>query len=303
MSELRHDAISGLPVILAVDRAARPFTVSAVEPDPAGTLVCPFCPGHEHETPPEVARTGTGAPQTPGWRVRVVPNLYPIVPTHEVVILSPDHQTSFGGLTDEQAVEVLTVLRDRSSHHLANGNKYVQVLVNHGRAAGASIAHPHAQIIALDFVPPAPTEAIARFDAGGGDLVARELAAARDTGLLVLDGPSPAWSPPAAAVPYSLRVAHRSTRARFDEATDAEIGVVAVALRDAVALVDRVLLRPPYNLIVHTAPPDVRAGEFHWYVDIVPRVTVIAGFEQGSGVFVNTVAPEAAAEALRAVTP
>jgi UDPglucose--hexose-1-phosphate uridylyltransferase len=302
MPELRHDAISGLPVILAVGRAARPFTVAPAASAGAGASQCPFCPDHEHETPPEVARTGAGAPETPGWRVRVVPNLYPIVPTHEVVIMSPGHE-AFGALADEQAVEVLTVLRDRTAHHLAAGLKYVQVLVNQGRAAGASIAHPHAQIVGLDFVPPAPTETIARFEAGGGDLVAREIVTAREGGLVVVDGPSPAWSPPAALLPYWLRVAHRSTRARFDEATDAEITVVARALREAVARLDHVLGSPAYNVVFHTAPPDVHAGEFHWYVDLVPRVTVVAGFECGSGVLVNTVDPAAAAEELRAAAP
>ncbi|HEX5585709.1 MAG TPA: hypothetical protein VFZ17_00235, partial [Acidimicrobiia bacterium] len=172
-TELRFDALSGQLAIVAAGRAARPHTVADDAPErDAGPEHCPFCGGHEAMTPPEVCRTGEGAPQTPGWRVRVVPNLYPIVGgpgagpgatgAHEVVVLGPDHRRSFGGLDDDQAVEVLQVLRDRAAAHLRDGHAYVVALVNHRRAAGASIAHPHAQVVALDFVPPEAQAAGAR---------------------------------------------------------------------------------------------------------------------------------------------
>jgi UDPglucose--hexose-1-phosphate uridylyltransferase len=300
MPELRHDPLSGRPVIVVTERAARPYTVAPAPPEAdVSEADCPFCPGNESMTPPESARLGGGAPGEPGWTVRVVPNLYPIVPVHEVVILSPDHRASFGRLDDDHAVDVVRLLRDRAALHLEQGCAHVQVLVNHRRAAGASIAHPHAQIVGLEAPPPEPLQAIARFDAGGGDLVAREIAAARDAALVVVDGPAPAWSPPAATAPFAQRVAHRSTRARFDEATDAEVAVVARATRAAVAKLGVTLDDPPYNLMFHTAPRDVRAGEFHWYVDIVPRTSVIAGFEMGTGILVNTVAPDVAADQLR----
>ena len=179
MPELRHDTLTGRLVLLAPGRAARPDThpgdadptsppaLRSVEPG------CPFCPGNESNTPPEVARIGSGAPDAPGWSVRVVPNLYPIVGgegagsgatgAHEVVILSPDHAHGFHHLDDEQATQVLTVLRDRARAHAATGSAYVQTLINHGRVAGASIAHPHAQVLALDFVPPAVSIAAERF--------------------------------------------------------------------------------------------------------------------------------------------
>ncbi len=131
------------------------------------------------------------------------------------------------------------------------------------------------------------------------DLVAAEIAAARRADLVVVDGPAPAWCPPASWSPYQLRVAHRSTRARFDEATDAEIAVVARATRDAVAAVDRALPGAPYNVVIHSAPPGIPAREMHWHVEVVPRTSVIAGFELGSGVYANAVAPEHAARVLR----
>lgn len=314
MPELRHDAISGRAVVVAVERAARPFTVEAPPASEGEPDDCPFCAGREVMTPPEVYRTGAGDPETKGWRVRVVPNLYPIVDTsgsaatgdrpgatrvtgaHEVVILSPDHTASFGRLDDAAAVEVLTVIRDRVRFHLDVGHAYVQAFVNQGKAAGASIAHPHAQVVALDFVPPAVEGALERFTTA--DLVARELADAGGDGLAIVDGPAPVWSPFAAFVPYGMRVAHRSTRARFDEATDAEIGVVAIALRDALAALHGVLGEAPYNVVFRTAPPGP-AGEFHWHVDVLPRTTLVAGFEEGTGLLVNVVAPEQAAVLLR----
>ena len=311
MPELRHDAISAHTVIVAVERAARPFTVASPSPSPAAEPDdCPFCAGREEMTPPEVYRTGTGEPDHAGWRVRVVPNLYPIVRAssetdttttitgaHEVVILSPDHDASFGQLSDDAATEVLTVIRDRVRHHLAAGRAYVQAFVNQGKAAGASIAHPHAQVVALDRVPPVVEAAVERF--ATTDLVARELADARRDGLAVVDGPAPGWCPFAASTPYRMRVAHRSTRARIDEATDAEIRVVALGVRDALIALQKLLGDVPYNVVIHTAPPDRRAGEFHWYVDVIPCTGVVAGFEQGTGIFVNSVPPEQAAELLR----
>jgi UDPglucose--hexose-1-phosphate uridylyltransferase len=314
MPELRHDAITGHDVIVAVERAARPFTFESSAESKDATARCPFCPGNEEKTPPEVHRTGEGDAETEGWRVRVVPNLYPIVAStppsdppapgatpitgaHEVVILSPDHNASLGRLDDDGVTEVLTAIRDRIRFHLDAGHQYVQAFVNHGKAAGASIAHPHAQIVALDFVPPVVEAGVERF--ATTDLVARELADARAADRAVLDGPAPAWSPFAATVPYAMRVAHRSTRARIDEATDAEIRVVAIGVRDALAALHALLGDAPYNLVIRTAPAGRAAGEYHWHVDVLPRTTLLAGFEEGTGLLVNTVAPEHAAELLR----
>jgi UDPglucose--hexose-1-phosphate uridylyltransferase len=311
MPELRVDAIRGQTVIVAVERSARPFTVAAssAEADPA---TCPFCVNNEAMTPPEVYRTGEGGANEPGWRVRVVPNLYPIVSpadattgegvatgAHEVVVLSPDHDRSFGRLDDAGATEVLTVLRDRVRHHLAAGRRYVQVFVNQGRAAGASIAHPHAQLVALDLVPPGVEDDVARVLDARTDLVARDLVDARRDGLVVVDGPAAAWAPFASGVPYAMRVAHPSTRARFDEANDAQVEVVALALRDSIAALHAVVGDPAYNVVVRSAPPDRSVGEFHWHLDVLPRLGVTAGFEEGTGILVNVLPPEQAAVHLR----
>jgi UDPglucose--hexose-1-phosphate uridylyltransferase len=307
--ELRRDELGGRRVLLAPGRAARPHTFPPAEDDAGSTPSdCPFCPGNERLTPPEVFRTGDGEPDTPGWRLRVVPNLYPIVGgdaagpgatgAHEVAILSPSHANSFARLDEHQATEVLTVLRDRARHHLGAGRAFVQVVVNHGVAAGASIEHPHAQLVALDFVPPAVEDAVRRVEAAGADLVVADLHSAGDE-LRIVDGPAPAWCPRAASAPYTFRVALRDPGACFDAADDGHLAAVATTARDTLVRLATTLGDVPYNLVVHTAPPSVTPESFHWYVEVQTRIAVVAGFEQGTGVLVNTVPPELAAQQLR----
>jgi UDPglucose--hexose-1-phosphate uridylyltransferase len=296
MSQLRHDPLSGRDVIVAVGRAARPTTFATSADEGASSGECPFCPGHESKTPPEVARVGDGDPGQPGWQARAFPNLYPIVDTHEVVVLAPDHR-SFGQLDDTEAVGVFTLLRDRVHAHLDAGHVYGVAIINHLRAAGASIAHPHAQVFALDVVPRAVEEAVARVRDAGVDLVLadaqpEELVVSRADGVVV-------WCPHASASPYQLRIAHDDAGARFDQADSAVLADTAIAVRDALAAVREAIGDVPYNLVVPTAPRD--ASTFHWYVEIVPRVSVLAGFEQATGILVNIVAPEQAAEILRGV--
>lgn len=309
MSELRRDELADRWVLLAPGRAARPNTFPPARGDaetkPAD---CPFCPGHERMTPPEVDRTGEGAPDTPGWRVRVVPNLYPIVGdedagpgatgAHEVAVLSPAHGRSFAQLDETQATEVLTVLRDRARHHLREGRAFVQVVINHGAAAGASIEHPHAQLVALDFVPPAVEHAMHRIQAAGADLVIADLERAGNA-LRVVDGPAPSWCPHGASTPYEFRIALQAPGARFDDAGDTQIAAVAQTARVTLGELATVLGDVPYNLVVHTAPPGVAPDTFHWYVEVQTRIAVVAGFEQGTGVLVNTTPPELAASRLR----
>jgi UDPglucose--hexose-1-phosphate uridylyltransferase len=306
--ELRRDELTGRWVLLTPGRATRPHTFRPTAPEAPTSSPCPFCTGNEHMTPPEVFRTGRGAPDTPGWRVRVVPNLYPIVGgddarpgatgAHEVVVLSPAHDLSFAQLDDEQATEVLTVLRDRARHHLAAGHAFVQVAINHGRAAGASIEHPHAQIVALDVVPPAVEQAVERFVAAGHDLVDADRDGAGDA-LQVLDGPIAAWCPRAGSTPYEVRLALRSPGPCFDQIDDGDGRRVAEAIRSVLARLAVATGDAPYNLAVHTAPPGAAPGAFHWYAEVQPRMAVVAGFEQGTGILVNTVPPELAAEQLR----
>jgi UDPglucose--hexose-1-phosphate uridylyltransferase len=312
MSELRNDLVTGRPVLLAPGRSARPDTVSAATGE-AAPENCPFCPGHEHETPPEVARRGPGAPDTPGWRIRVFPNLYPIVGgdhpgpggagAHEVVTFHPDHAVGLGGLVDDEVIELFRVLRERAAVHAAADLAHVQVLVNQGRAAGASIAHPHAQILAVDFVPPGVLESVHRFEAARTDVVLADADAARAQGGRIDAGTRDGvlvWCPWAAAGPYETRITVADAGPTFETTSDDALDAVAVETRRAVGALETLLGAVPYNVIVHNGP--ARGDHpFHWYVEVVPRIQTIAGFELGTGVFVNTVAPTDAAEQLREV--
>lgn len=300
MTELRHDPVSGRIVIVAAGRAARPHTlVQGVRDEDQGTEHCPFCTGHESRTPPEITRTGNGGPGEPGWRVRVFPNLYPITDpitgAHEVVVLSPDHDRSFARLSDDEAAEAFTMLRDRVRAHLDAGLAYAGAIVNQGRAAGASIAHPHAQVFGLDLVPPEVAAAIDRQLGATDDLLDDDIARARDHELVIADGEVTVWCPFASTSPLLVRVCHADAGTRFDDATDGEIAAIAIVARDSLASLGRVIEDPPYNLVVHTAP--------RWYIEITPRLGVLAGFEQATGVLVNTIPPERAVEFLHEAAP
>ena len=299
MQELRVDVLTGDQVILAPARALRPDTFRVVTaPLPATVASCPFCAGNEHDTPPEVARMGDGRADTPGWRVRVVPNKYPIVGdgvpgAHEVVILSPAHDAGLAGLELAQCTDALGALRDRMRVHLAQF-PYVQGFVNHGKAAGASIEHPHAQLVALGTVPPRVTMLMDRFAHAERDLVRDDARA----GATVLDGDVLVWCPAGATTPFAFRVALAAAGPRFDDASDTEITAIADALHTALGNMQQHLGDAAYNVVVRTASRDP-SGPFHWWLDVIPRVTTVAGFELGTGIWVNIVAPEDAAAALR----
>jgi UDPglucose--hexose-1-phosphate uridylyltransferase len=178
------------------------------------------------------------------------------------------------------------------------GHAFGFAIVNHLREAGASIAHPHAQVFALEVVPRAVEEALERTAAAGVDLV--EVDRAANDLLVAQQGEVAVWCPRASTSKYLLRVAHAAAGECFDLAPDEVVGDVALALRDATRRLRALLGDAPYNVVWHTAPRN--RAPFHWYVEITPRISVVAGFEQATGVLVNTVPPEAAAVALRAVS-
>lgn len=311
MAELREDPVTGRTVLLAPGRAARPTTTAPVPASVAPPADCPFCPGHETETPPELARTGPGAPDTPGWRLRVVPNLYPIVGggpgvggSHEVVVLATEHDRDLARLDDAEATELFGLLRERARAHAAAGRAHVQTLVNHGRAAGASIAHPHAQLLAVDLVPPAVRAHHERSAAAGADPVATDRATAVTHDGLVLDADAVwAWSPRAAASPYETRLSAPDAGCRFADTPDATLAALARATRDVVRGIRVLLGDVAYNVVWHDGPtPGALAAPGpapRWYLTVVPRISTVAGFELGTGLFVNVLDPTEAAVRLR----
>jgi UDPglucose--hexose-1-phosphate uridylyltransferase len=326
MPEVRVDQLTGLKTIIAAERATRPggwqITAGAAPIDPNQD---PFAPGHEDQTPPEVFadRADGSAADTPGWRVRVVPNLYPALRAdtsepershapdlftataahgaHEVIINAPDPVTSLAQLTVEQVTAAMEVWRARMRTHAEAGAAYVHVLVNERVEGGASLPHTHAQLYALDFVPAQIARERERFTAhatrtmGGNllqDLVAEEVR--QRERLVAIDDEAVLLSPYAARLPYQLLLAPRRPRAHFED--DGPLG--AALLHDALNHLGRLLgFLPPLNIWVRTAPRG--AESFCWRIDILPRLTHLAGLELGTGVHLNIVAPEQAAAQLR----
>jgi UDPglucose--hexose-1-phosphate uridylyltransferase len=324
LPEIRIDPLTGQRAIIAGDRAGRPGGELSATPAPAlDPATDPFAEGHEDRTPPEVyaVRPGGGAPNTPGWSVRVVPNLYPALSpdaegperdanqdlfwsgpargSHEVIINAPQPVTSLSELTVEQVGAAVEVWRERMREH--SESAYVHLIVNERREAGASLPHTHAQLYALDFVPAAVARERERFGAyatqtmGGnllGDLVQEEVR--RRERIVAIDEETVLMAPYAGRVPFQLQIAPRTPRMRFED----EGPSGATMLHRALSLLARCLgSTPPLNLWVRTAPDG--AEHFCWRIDILPRLTYLAGLELGAGVHLNIVAPEQAAAQLR----
>src|SRR6476661_3183195 len=324
MPEVRTDPLSGLHTIVAGDRAARPGGgLSTTPPDSIDPEKDPFLEGHEDRTPPETyaVRPGGGAPDTPGWRVRVVPNLYPALDPespepppfakpellhataatgrHEVVINAPAPVSLLADLEVEQVAAAVDVWRSRMREHYASGAAYVHVIVNERREGGASLPHTHAQVYALDFVPAGIARERERWGAYAartmgsdllGDLVQEEVKLGDR--IIAIDDEAVLMAPYGGRLPYQLMLAPRTPRARFED--DGPTG--AALLHDALRRLGRHFgHQPPLNLWVRSAPAG--ADRFCWRIDIVPRLTHLAGLELGPGVHLNSLGPdEAAAE-------
>jgi UDPglucose--hexose-1-phosphate uridylyltransferase len=322
--EVRVDPISGLRTIVAGERAGRPGAGLTTEPAaPIDPERDPFAAGHEDRTPPELyaLRPGGGDPDTPGWRVRVVPNLYPALDPasprpprdaapdlftaapagghHEVIVNAPDPVVSLGELDVEQVRLAVDVWRERMRSH--PGAACVHLIVNERPEGGASLPHTHAQLYALDFVPAAVARERERAGAyatrtmGGNllaDLVGEEVR--RRERIVAIDDEAVLMAPYGGRLPYQLMLAPRVPRLRFED--DGPTG--AALLHDALGRLRRRLgASPPLNLWVRTAPRG--ADHFCWRIDIVPRLTHMAGLELGTGVHLNIVPPELAAAELR----
>jgi UDPglucose--hexose-1-phosphate uridylyltransferase len=324
LPEIRVDPLSGLRTIIAGARATRPgggFRVAAAEPlDPESD---PFLDGHEDRTPPEVyaVRPDGGGADTPGWSVRVVPNLYPALDPdsedppraadldlytavgarghHEVIVNAPEPVTSLVDLPVAQVEHAMEAWRARLRHHAGAACRHL--IVNERREAGASLPHTHAQIYALDFVPAAIARERERFGAYatrtmGGNLLADFVQAEvrRRERVVAIDDEAVLLAAYASRVPYQLLLAPRRPRARFED--EGPLG--AALLHDALRrLRERLGAMPPLNLWLRTAPRG--AEHFCWRIEIQPRLTHLAGLELGAGVNLCIVAPEQAAAELR----
>jgi UDPglucose--hexose-1-phosphate uridylyltransferase len=298
LAELRIDPLSGQRAIVAGDRAGRPGgELTATAAPPIDRDSDPFAEGHEDRTPPELyaVRPNGGGPNTPGWTVRVVPNLYPALSGTPDV--PPVHANR--DLDPEQVLGAMDVWRERMRAH--DHAAYVHVIVNERREAGASLPHTHAQLYALDFVPSAIARERERSGAYatqtmGGNLLADLVQAEvrQRERIVAIDDEAVLMAPYGARLPYQLLLAPRVPRALFQD--DGPTG--ASLLHDALGrLARRLGASPPLNLWVRTAPRG--AEHFCWRIDIVPRLTHLAGLELGAGVHLNIVPPERVAAELR----
>ena len=329
MSEYRQDPLSRRWVIVGSDRAARPNEFIE-QPVRRTDMDCPFCFGHESETPPAVAEYG----RTPdrGWLVRVVPNKFPAVTTeeaacpdclslgtssaadapgfgrHEVIIESPRHVASLSELTPEEAEQVFLAYRDRILSLRAEGRyRYVQIFKNVGPGAGASLEHVHSQLVALPGVPEAIAQELAscrEYFARHGrpllaDMVDREIAAGER--VVAASEHFLAFCPRAGRFPYETWVLPRRPEPSFEIAQTGQFGELSRLMQDLIGRIERIAACSAYNYVLHTQPFDTPADDhYHWHIEIIPRLTKVAGFEWGTGCFINPLPPEAAAAHLRA---
>lgn len=335
MPELRKDILTGRWVIITTERSKRPtdFAQETAENDKSA---CPFCPGNESKTPPEVfaVRPPGGKANSADWQVRVVPNRFPAlrvegdldkeavgiydkmngVGAHEVIIESPHHDVPLEELPHEAVVRVLDAYRHRTADLLRDNRlRYIQIFKNVGRRAGATLSHPHSQLIATPITPLRVKEKL---------IGAREYYDAKDrsvfhdilrqeqregTRLVYENSDFISFCPFAARFPFELCILPKRQNPEFHLISSEELQTLADMLKVTLQKLSRALNRPQYNYLIHTMPSrhphrgywDTIDHDFRWHIEILPRLTWVAGFEWGSGFFINPTAPEESAKYLR----
>lgn len=328
MPELRKDPILGRWVIISTERGRRPSDFSHEERRSSGGF-CPLCEGNEDKTPPEVLafRANGTLPNTPGWSLRVVPNKFPAlriegdlnregdgvydkmngVGAHEVVIETPLHHETLTSLPLRAVEDVLRAYRSRIVDLMRDRRfQYVMVFKNHGPAAGASLEHSHSQLIALPIVPKTVREELSGakdyFDYKDRcvfcDIIAQEL---RQRIRIISENERfVSIAPFASSFPFESWILPKTHHPNFALMEPFHFSDAAQILQDTLQRMDRVLIDPPYNYIIHSAPFDGGDGEYyHWHLEILPKLTRMAGFEWGTGFFINPTPPEEAAAYLR----
>jgi UDPglucose--hexose-1-phosphate uridylyltransferase len=312
MDSLRYDRLHDTWVIVAPDRSRRPSDLRLQTVSNTG-MTCPFCPGNEHETPPEILATGREPPAAadqPPWRVRVFPNRFPALTgpdgRHEVVVITPDHDRDLARCSPAEVAEILTAIQTRVRALQRDAEiAAVSFFLNAGAGAGASLSHPHGQLLATRVVPAVLRTELAAFAAWRQEhdaclICAASAAAADEQRLIAADADALLYAPWAGRFAWEMHVLPRRHQGDFGAASEAELAAVGGLLRAACRALQAVVPQPAYNLVLHTAPAAVQ--DFHWHLELLPRLAPLAGFETGTGFFINPVAPEdAAAELRRAV--
>src|SRR3954471_9150616 len=329
MPDLRKDPVTGRWVIISTQRAKRPQEFIR-EPVRFKSAHCAFCPGHEDKTPPEILayRADANAEQNgAGWKVRVVPNKFPALEiegaidrqaegifdrmngtgAHEVIIESPEHQDTYATMGEKRIEDSLYAFRDRIVD-LRNDTrlKYVLIFKNHGEAAGATMEHPHSQLIALPIVPRQVVEELKgardyhqlKDRCIYCDIVHQEI---KSQVRVVLENEHfVVVAPYAPRFPFETWVIPKRHDSAYENSPPANYKELAQAIRSLASKMDLVLDGPAYNMVIHSAPVmDSPTEHYHWHVEFMPKLTKVAGFEWGTGFYINPTSPEESAKFLR----
>ncbi len=328
MPELRKDPIIGRWVIISTERGMRPSDFAVVEEKKKGGF-CPFCPGNEGTTPPEILcyRENGTKPNTPGWSLRVVANKFPAlriegalnregegvydkmngIGAHEVIIESPNHNETLSTISVKNFEDVLWAFRDRMVDLGKDTRlKYGLIFKNQGDSAGASLEHSHSQLIALPIVPKRVSEEIESAKAYYSykercifcDIIRQETK--QGSRMISENQDFVAIAPYAPRSPFETWIVPKKHSCSFEEAQKHEYENLARIFSDTLKRIDKVLSVPPYNFILHTAPFSNGCKDYyHWHFEIVPKLVKIAGFEWGSGFYINPTPPEESARFMR----
>ncbi len=329
MPELRKDPVLGRWIIIAEQRGKRPTDFIVEETLSTGGF-CPLCPGNERTTPPEVlvyGRTGDQGANMPGWQVRVVPNKYPAlviegeldkqadglydkmngIGAHEVVIENPDHEVVFSALPPRDMLFVFRAFRDRINDLERDSRfRYVLVFKNFGRAAGASLEHSHSQLVALPILPRKIDSelqgAISYYRYKERciycDIVRQEIqqgvrVVCQNDDFLVI-------TPFAPRMPFEMWILPKRHSSAYHKQNDQQLAQLTEVFSECLRRLNACIPGVPYNFVLHTQPLRTEPlAHYHWHFEIVPKLTSIAGFEWGSGFYINPMSPEEAAGFLR----
>jgi UDPglucose--hexose-1-phosphate uridylyltransferase len=329
MSELRRDPIVGRWVIVDTDHPSKPEDFEH-EPHTWRGGVCPFCYGSEATTPPEIdaIRDPATKPNTSGWSVRVIPNKFPAlqiegdldrrgigiydmsngVGAHEVLIESPYHHKDLSDLLNQEIENIIAMLCRRSTDLIKDKRfKYIMIFKNYGPAAGASLEHPHTQIIALPMVPKNPLEEIKgandyfeyRERCIFCDIIRQE---SQEKERIILENKHfLSFCPFVSRFPFEVWIMPKKHNGYFYHLPSEEIPSLASILKDTVTRVRNVFKSPAYNFIIHSSPVNGDGGMdyYHWHIEFMPKLTRVAGFEWGTGFYATSIPPELAAKYLR----
>lgn len=332
MSELRRDPLTGRWNIINTDEPTGPEAFDKELHRLVGGR-CPFCPGHESLTPPEIhaLRPPNSKPNTSDWQLRVIPNRFPVlhiegdlsrrglglfdlcsgVGAHEVIIETPDHKRQMADLTPEEIARVITALKLRSIDLRGDQRlKYTLIFKNFGLSAGASLDHSHSQLIALPIVPKRVQEELLgaeryfefRERCAFCDMLHQELQ--EEERMVTQTEKFVAYCPFVSSFPFEIWILPKEHRSDFAQISAEEIADFGLILVETLKRQALALDNPAYNFIIHTTPIERREREeYHWHLELIPKLTKMAGFEWGTGFYINPTPPELAAKALRKAQP